>query len=74
MGGSRFIRERPQQQDFLHKMKICEEEIDETQYWLELITQGNILPAAKMQTINQEAAELCTIITSICKTAATKLR
>lgn len=55
-------------------MKICEEEIDETQYWLELITHGNILPAAKMQAINQETSELCAIITSICKTTAAKLR
>ena len=60
--------------DFLSKMKICEEEIDETLYWLELIKHTELFSEAKMQGIITEANELCAIITSICKTTAAKLR
>ncbi len=59
--------------DFLNKMKICEEEIDETLYWLELITHSSIFPEAKMAEILAEANELCAIITAICKTQAANL-
>lgn len=60
--------------DFLSKMKICEEEIDETLYWLELIKHAELFSETKMQGIITEANELCAIITSICKTTAAKLR
>lgn len=60
--------------DFLNKMKICEEEIDEALYWLELIKHAELFPESKMQPIITEADELCAIITSICKTTAIKLR
>ena len=60
--------------DFLSKMKICEEEIDETLYWLELIKHAKLFSETKMQGIITEANELCAIITSICKTTAAKLR
>lgn len=60
--------------DFLNKMKICEEEIDETLYWLELIKHSELFSESKMHPIITEADELCAIITSICKTTAVKLR
>ena len=60
--------------DFLNKMKICEEEIDEALYWLELIKHSDLFAAPKMQPIIGEADELCAIITSICNTSAAKLR
>ena len=60
--------------DFLNKMKICEEEIDETLYWLELIVRASVVPSVRMDSLISEADELCAIITSICKTTALKLR
>lgn len=60
--------------DFLNKMKICEEEINETLYWLELINHSNIFPEAKMADILAEANELCAIITAICKTQSANLQ
>ena len=60
--------------DFLNKMKICEEEIDEALYWLELIKHSELFSESKMQPIITEADELCAIITSICKTTTVKLR
>lgn len=59
--------------DFLNKMKICEEEIDETLYWLELIKRAELFAETKMQPLIDEADELCAIITAICKTTAAKL-
>lgn len=29
--------------DFINKLKICEEEADETVYWLELLAESNII-------------------------------
>lgn len=55
-------------------MKICEEEIDETLYWLELIKHPQIFDESRMQPLIAEADELCAIITAICKTTSAKLR
>lgn len=60
--------------DFLSKMKICEEEIDETLYWLELIQQANLFPENKLSSVIGETNELCAIITAICKTTANEIR
>ncbi len=62
------------QKDFLNKMKICEEEIDETLYWLELIKAAQVFPEGKLNAVISEANELCAIITAICKTTASKIR
>lgn len=56
--------------DFLAKMKICDEEADETIFWLELIANTAVIPADKLTAITAEARELSAIITSICKTTA----
>lgn len=60
--------------DFLNKMKICEEEIDETLYWLDLIKHANIFPDGKLDAVISESNELCAIITAICKTTALKIQ
>ena len=62
------------ERDFLNKMKICEEEIDETLYWLELIKHAQVFDESRMQPLIAEADELCAIITAICKTTSAKLR
>ncbi|MEE1266884.1 MAG: four helix bundle protein [Akkermansia sp.] len=60
--------------DFLNKMKICEEESDESLYWLELIKHAELVPTPKLQPLIDEADELCAIITATCKTTAAKIR
>ena len=62
------------QRDFLNKMKICEVEIDETLYWLELINEAQLFPDGKLNAVISKANELCAIITAICKTTALKIR
>ncbi|MCK4629991.1 MAG: four helix bundle protein [Bacteroidales bacterium] len=53
--------------DFANKIKICESEASETVYWLEIITDLNLVDSEKTQLILTEANELLAIFTSIGK-------
>ena len=55
--------------DFIAKMAIVEEEADETLFWLELLGESELLPAAKLTAIKQEADELIAITVTSIKTA-----
>jgi len=59
--------------DFLNKLKICEEELDETAHWLELITECEILPKNRMVDIYEENLELIKIIVASIKTMRNKI-
>ena len=48
--------------DFLNKLKIVEEELDETRYWLELMVDTDIFPKEKLDSLIQETLELLNII------------
>jgi four helix bundle protein len=48
--------------DFVHKLKIVEEELDETLYWLELIRDCEIFPLEKLSPLINENNELLSII------------
>ena len=47
--------------DFINKLKMVEEELDETLHWLELIVDCQILPKDRMRDIIQECSELLSI-------------
>ncbi len=47
--------------DFIHKLKICEEESDETTYWLELIEESGLLRNENTVKLRKEADELTSI-------------
>jgi four helix bundle protein len=55
--------------DFVAKMGIVEEEIDETLYWLELFIEIGILKAENVEVILKEANELLAIVVASIKTA-----
>jgi four helix bundle protein len=55
--------------DFIAKMGIVEEEADETLFWLELLEESELVPAAKLAAIKQEANELIAITVASIKTA-----
>ncbi len=59
--------------DFLNKLKMVEEELDETKRWLELIVDGEILPAERMEDIVRENKELVSIITKSIVTMRNKV-
>ncbi|UBM62121.1 four helix bundle protein [Candidatus Sulfidibacterium hydrothermale] len=53
--------------DFINRIKICESEANETIYWLEIISDLNLLEEERIQLILKEAHELIAIFTSIGK-------
>src|SRR6476659_6942352 len=55
--------------DFIAKMGIVEEESDETLFWLELLEESELVTAAKLTAIKQEANELIAITVASIKTA-----
>ena len=54
--------------DFKNKIKICESEASETQYWLEVIVEAGWLSWEKVKAEYNECSELLAIFTSIGKT------
>ena len=61
-------------QEFVAKLGDCLKELDETSYWLELLTESEILPAAKLNGLVTETNELLAIFTTISKAVKKKLR
>jgi len=51
--------------DFKNKIKICESEASETQYWLEIIIETNWLTEEEIKFEINECAELLSMFTSI---------
>ena len=52
---------------FRNKIKICESEASETQYWLELIGDLDWLPKEEIEPVFKECNELLALFTSIGK-------
>ncbi len=55
--------------DFISKMSVVQEEADETQYWLELLLDLNLLSPDTFGSVYKEAGELTAIFTASTKTA-----
>jgi four helix bundle protein len=47
--------------DFIHKLKIVLKELRETKVWLRMIVKANLLPAARLDELLDEANQLCNI-------------
>ena len=58
--------------DFVHKLKIVEEECDESLYWMELLVEGELIPAGRLQALQQEGSEILSIVVASLRT--TRLR
>ena len=54
---------------FVHKLKICLKELNETRVWLLIVKDSEMLPALSLVEIIPECNELCRIISSSIKTA-----
>lgn len=54
--------------EFVAKMGDCLKELDETAYWLELMADGEIVPASKLTALQDETNQLCAIFYTIIKT------
>lgn len=58
--------------DFISKLSIALKEAGETEYWLELLYEGNYLPEEPYKSILKDCTELIKLLTSIIKTTKEK--
>ena len=54
--------------DMIAKLKIVEEEADETLYWLELLVEANIMPQARLAPLVTETDEILAMTVASIKT------
>ncbi len=59
--------------DFLNKLKMVEEELDETLYWLELIVESGLVKVNLLNDLIKENQELFRIIVSSINTMKKKI-
>jgi four helix bundle protein len=60
--------------EFISKLGIVIEEADETELWLELISESSMLKAHQVQELIQEAHEIVAIMTSSVFSASKRLK
>ena len=53
--------------EFVSKIDLALQELDETAYWLELLVEAEIVPALKLGDLLQETDELIAIFTTIAR-------
>jgi four helix bundle protein len=54
--------------DMINKMKIVEEEADETEYWLEILVEVGLLPDEQIINIHKETDEILAMTVASLKT------
>ena len=54
--------------DMINKLKIVEEEADETQYWLEILTEAGLVPQEQISSIYKETDEILAMTVASLKT------
>lgn len=59
--------------DFIAKIKICEEEADESVYWLQLLIDTHIVPASTLKGLADEARQLSAIMSASARTRRSNL-
>ena len=59
--------------DFINKLKIVEEEADETLYWVELIEESKLITNQNLSELKKEINEIIAIVVSSIKTTKEKL-
>jgi four helix bundle protein len=60
--------------DFIHKMTIAVKEINETIYWLDLMTETKLLDIKLHVSLNQDAEEILKLLIASIKTAKKNLK
>ena len=51
--------------DYISKLEGANQELDETDYWLELLSESGILPVERLTLLRTETSELIAILTTI---------
>ena len=57
--------------DFVYKLKIVEEEADETHYWLEILEESELIHSERITLLKKEINEIISIVVSSIKTSRT---
>ncbi len=60
--------------DFISKIEGALQELDETIYWIELISEANIMSQRRLKPLHEEAVELLAILVTIAKKVKSKGR
>ena len=58
--------------EFIAKIGDCLKELDETDYWIELLAEGGIVAEAKLSALRNECNQLLAIFTTISKKAKSR--
>jgi four helix bundle protein len=48
--------------DFLNKLKMVEEELDETNHWLDILMRSQLVTPSRLESLYQEGRELLSIV------------
>ena len=54
--------------DMINKMKIVEEEADETEYWLEILVEAGLAPQDQVSSLHKETDEILAMTVASIKT------
>ena len=54
--------------DFLNKLKIVEEECDESLFWMELLVDNNLIKASRLKSLLKEGDEILSIVVASART------
>lgn len=58
--------------DFINKLKIVEEEADETHYWLEVLEESGLIGSERIAIVKKEVNEITSIVVASIKTMREK--
>ena len=59
--------------DFINKLKMVEEELDETCHWLDIIIRSQTMKESRLKPLHQECSELLNIIAKSVVTTKTRM-
>jgi four helix bundle protein len=57
--------------DFINKLRLVEEECDESLFWMELLVDNNLVKQARLRDLMREGNEILAIVVASAKTART---
>ena len=64
----RAVSRAKSDKDFINKMRIVEEEADETAYWLEIIEESDLLKSDDLRELKREVNELVAMVVASIRT------
>jgi four helix bundle protein len=60
--------------DFINKLRIVEEECDESLFWMELLVENSLIKPSRLKELMKEADEILAITVASAKTARSSTR